>query len=210
MKTYKVIIIDDQAISRELFRLTIENDPEFELIAVLDQAHFLDTYLIQQKVDLILMDILMDKGAQGLRTAKMIKSQYPFIKIIALTSMPEVSWIKQAKAIGIESFWYKDSPFETLIDVLKQTMNGAHIYPETSKEATIGLAKSSEFTERELDVLRQMTTGASNSIIAQRLCMSENTVKTHIRHLLEKTGCENRTELAIKARLSGLVISDED
>ena len=210
MKKVKVLIVDDANMSREMLKMVVEKEERYEVVDAIKSARFSDVYIAHKAIDLVLMDILMPDGSFGLAAAKAMKRINPDIKIIAITSMPEVSWIKQAKAIGIESFWYKDSPFETLINIIKQTMNGAHIYPETSKETTIGLAKSSEFTERELDVLRQMTTGASNSIIAQRLCMSENTVKTHIRHLLEKTGCENRTELAIKARLSGLVISDED
>ena len=67
--------------------------------------------------------------------------------------------------------------------------------------------ESGDFTERELEVLRIMTTGTSNSAIAEELGISENTVKNHIRHMMEKTGCESRTELAIEARVSGVVIS---
>ncbi len=68
------------------------------------------------------------------------------------------------------------------------------------------MANSEEFTDREMEVLRIMTTGATNAAIAEQLCISENTVKQHIRHMMEKTGCSSRTELAIEARISGMAV----
>lgn len=198
MKAYKVMIIDDQAISRELFRLTIEKSEHYELIAVLPSAHFLDTYLMGQKVDLIIMDILMGAGAQGLKEAAKVKRKYPAIKIMLITSMPEVSWIKQAQEVGIDSFWYKEEPFQSLMKAMDETMAEHHVYLTRAPTTYIGLAKSEEFTMREIDVLREMTTGASNTTIGQRLCMSENTVKTHIRHLLEKLAVTIGQNLLLK------------
>ena len=70
----------------------------------------------------------------------------------------------------------------------------------------MGHADSHEFTDKELEVLRLMTKGLSNGQIALKLYISENTVKTHIQHMLDKTGCANRTELAILARVNGIAI----
>ncbi len=70
----------------------------------------------------------------------------------------------------------------------------------------LGLAKSAELTTRELEVLREMTGGYTNEEIAERLFMSVNTVKKHIMSMIEKTGFRNRTELAVRARESGIVI----
>ena len=81
---------------------------------------------------------------------------------------------------------------------------------DSSPEVKLGLASSFEFTERELEVLRIITTGASNAMVADKLGISEHTVKTHVRNMLEKTGYGSRTELAIKARVIGLVISLEN
>ena len=86
-------------------------------------------------------------------------------------------------------------------------MAGESVYPDGTPEVQLGHARSTEFTERELEVLRFMTTGVPNAVIAEKLGIAENTVKNHIRHMMEKTGCKNRTELAIQARVSGVVIS---
>ena len=85
-------------------------------------------------------------------------------------------------------------------------MNGESVYPDKTPVVVIGHAKSSEFTQRELEVLRVMTRGVSNAVIAKKLSISENTVKQHIRHMMEKTGCKSRTELAIEARVSGIAV----
>ena len=85
-------------------------------------------------------------------------------------------------------------------------MVGESVYPDATPELQLGLASSHEFTERELEVLREMTGGDTNQEIAEHLHMSVATVKTHILNMLGKTGFRNRTELAVRARESGLVI----
>jgi two-component system vancomycin resistance associated response regulator VraR len=120
--------------------------------------------------------------------------------------MPEHSWISRAKKIGVESFWYKETDEKTILEVMDRTMANESVYPNTLPEVTLGLAKSTEFTERELEVLRIITTGATNGAVAEELGISENTVKAHVRSMLEKTGYQSRTELAIKARVIGITI----
>lgn len=97
---------------------------------------------------------------------------------------------------------------ETLIEIVERTLKGESIYPDATPVVTLGMAKSSEFTPREIEVLRLLTTGAGNDEIAEKLDISLNTVKTHIKHLLEKTGFETRTQLAIQSRVTGFVIED--
>ena len=94
------------------------------------------------------------------------------------------------------------------LQVLDRTMAGESIYPNETPAIQIGNAMSVDFTDAEIRVLRELTTGASNQEIAERLFVSTNTVRTHVTHMLEKTGFENRTELAIEARLSGMVIGN--
>ena len=150
------------------------------------------------------MDIVTRNGESGLDAAARIKRAFPRIRIIIVTSMPECSYLSRAREIGVESFWYKEEQHESLLDVMERTMNGESVYPDATPE----LASSYEFTERELEVLREMTGGDTNQEIADRLHLSVATVKTHILNMLEKTGFRNRTELAVRARESGLVIPD--
>lgn len=210
MRKWKVMIVDDQYISRQLFELIIRSSDAYEAVLSIESAAFADAFAVKHNIDLVLMDILMSDGSNGLDGAARIKKTCPETKIIAVTSMPEVSWLKKARAIGIESFWYKESSGETILEVMNRTMAGESVYPEAPPPVKLGLASSEELTERELEVLRLMTTGKTNAAIAKQLHISESTVKNHIHHMLEKTGCESRTALAIQARVSGIVIYLEE
>lgn len=203
----KVMIVDDQFVSRQLFEMYLNSSDKYELVYSLESALFADTFVLKNKIDLVLMDILMNDCSNGLDAAARIKKNCPDIKIIAVTSMPEVSWIKKARDIGIDSFWYKEVSKETILEVMDRTMAGESVYPDSTPTVRLGLASSNDFTDRELEVLRIMVTGVSNAAIARKLNISESTVKNHIHNMLEKTGCESRTELAIEARISGIVIN---
>ena len=206
MEKYRVMIVDDQSISRHLFEMYVNNSPKYELVFSLSSASAADVYILRHQVDLILMDILMNDGSNGLEAAEKIKKLRPDIKIIAVTSMPEYSWLEKAKSIGIESFWYKEADEQTILEVMDRTVAGESIYPDSSPKVKLGLADSSELTERELEILRIVTTGATNQQVAEQLGISENTVKSHVRSMLDKTGFRSRTELAIKARVLGIVV----
>ena len=205
MKT-KVMIVDDQFIARKLFELYLTESEQYEVSCLVESASDAAEYLQQYPSDRRLMDILMNDASNGIAEAATIKKNNPSVKIIAITSMPEESWLKRAKKAGIDSFWHKESSKETILHVMDRTMAGESVYPDQPPVVTLGHARSTDFTERELEVLRVMTKGASNQEIAQELCIAENTVKQHIRHMMEKSGCISRTELAIEARISGVVI----
>lgn len=207
-KKYKVMVVEDQIMPRQLFEWLINSSENYELAVSIDNAATADIYCLNQHIDLILMDVITKKGASGLEAAERIKQKYPHIKIIIVTSMPECSWMDRAKRIGVESFWYKEMNEASIITLMDRTMAGESVYPETIPQVELGLASGMDFSKRELEVLREMTGGYTNSEIADHLFMSLSSVKTHIQSMLDKTGFHNRTELAVKARESGLVILD--
>ena len=96
-----------------------------------------------------------------------------------------------------------------ILDVMNKTMAGESIYPDSTPLITIGNSTNHEFTERELDILRELTTGDSNTEIGDRLGISASTVKYHVENLLSKTGFHTRTELASEARSLGIVIKEK-
>ena len=201
------MIVDDQYIAREMFELYIKSSERYEVVRCIESASLAEIFAVNEPIDLILMDILMNDDSNGLEAAKKIKKAAPEIKIIAVTSMPEAAWLKYAKEIGIDSFWYKETSKETILEIMDRTMKGESVYPDETPKVRLGHANSTEFTDREIEVLRVMTKGVSNMEIANELGITENTVKQHIRHMMEKTGCKSRTELAIEARVSGFVIN---
>ncbi|MDY2836056.1 MAG: response regulator transcription factor [Candidatus Aphodomonas sp.] len=205
---YKVMIVEDQAMPRQLFELRIQASEHFETAISIDNAALADVYCLRYPVALILMDVITRDGKSGLDAAARIKRAFPQIKIVVVTSMPECSYLGRAREIGVESFWYKEDQRQSLLEIMERTMNGESVYPEASPELRLGLASSYDFTQRELEVLREITGGDTNQEIAESLHLSVATVKSHILNMLEKTGFRNRTELAVRARESGLVILD--
>ena len=184
---YKVVLVEDQYVARQLFELYLKDSEKYEIVRTLESASGIVEILRNVPVDLILMDILLDDHSNGMEGAAGIKKERPGIKIIAMTSMAEKSWLSRARETGIESFWYKESSRETILDVMDRTMNGESVYPDHPPRIQLGQSDNLEFTERELEVLRVMTRGMSNSGIAKKLGISENTVKVHIQHMLDKT-----------------------
>ncbi|HOF94923.1 MAG TPA: LuxR C-terminal-related transcriptional regulator, partial [Clostridia bacterium] len=91
---------------------------------------------------------------------------------------------------------------------IDRTMAGVSVFPDSTPSLQLGQALSSEFTPRQLEVLRELTSGETNAGIASRLGMSPITVRNHIQKMLEMTGFENRTSLAVAADKSGLVSRD--
>lgn len=206
----RVLVVEDQEMPRQLFEIFINTSDEFCHAGSVASAGAAIPFLQRNSVDLILMDVMTELGISGLDAAREIKQRYPEIKIIIVTSMPEYSWLQKARDIGVESFWYKDGKKEAILEVMKRTINGEHIYPDETPLIRIGNTNNHEFTERELEVLKELTSGDSNAEIGERLCISVGTVKYHVQNLLEKTGFKTRTELASEARSLGIVIRNRD
>ena len=207
---YKVLIADDQKMVRQMFELAVKNSENYEIVAFAADPEEAVEKALHQKIDLILMDVVMGSGMDGLDAAKEIKEKHPETKILLVTSMPEVSYIDRAKEIGIESFWHKEVQEQPLLEIMDRTMAGESIYPASMPVVRFGNIVSTELTEIEIEVLRELVTGASNKEIGERLYMSVNTVKRHISDMLDKTGFKSRLQLAIRARDGGLVINNRD
>ena len=206
---YKVLIVEDQDILRDFFEIYIKSSEHFEHILSISNASAALSVCQSNKVDLILMDVMTELDHSGLDAAEAIKKQFPDIKIIIVTSLPEYSWLARARSIGVDSFWYKDGHKDSILDVMERTMAGEHNYTDDTPLIRIGNAINHEFTERELDILKELTTGDTNAEIANRLFISVATVKSHIQHLMEKTGFKTRTELVSEARGLGIVIKNK-
>lgn len=203
---YRVLIVDDQAMPRQLFESFVAASENYELVASLDSAKVADFYCSGGKVDLIIMDVVMNDDMSGLDAAARIKEAYPKIKIIIVTSMPDSAFLKRAREIGVDSFWYKEVQEAPMLEVMDRTMVGERIFPDSPPQASLGLAKSGEFTERELDVLHLLAEGLTDKEIGDKLHMSLPTVRYHVSNLITKTGHSSRTELAVNAVRSGIAI----
>lgn len=206
----RVVIADDQNISRGFFEMYVRAAAGYELLSGLRTAQEAVDYLSGHDADLLILDVMMQEGIDGLTAATRIKEKHPEVKIILTTSMSETSWEEKAKEIGVESFWYKEYDEHSIQEIMDRTMAGESVYPGDVPKVPFGKVTRGELTERELDVLRELTASLTNEEIADKLCISVNTVKRHLQNIMEKTGFESRLDLAMNAKSLGLVVSDCD
>ena len=206
---YKVLIVDDQKMVRQMFETAVNSSPAYEVAGMAQTAEEAVRSCLAQRIDLVLMDVVLGIGMDGLDAAKEIKQKCPEVKILLVTSMPEATYISRAKEIGVESFWHKEVQEQPLLEIMDRTMAGGSVYPETMPAIQFGRIVSTDLTDTEMSVLRELMSGASNKEIGKRLYMSESTVKRHIAEMLAKTGFKSRLQLAIEARGGGLVIHHE-
>lgn len=208
MKKTNVLIVEDDPMARQLLEIYINDSEKYKLVSSIESAAMAEIYCMSNNIELILMDVCTAMNANGLEAAKKIKKNYPHIKIIVITSMPEFSFLKKARSIGVDSFWYKGANAKEIISVMDRTLAGESIFPDNTPDLQIGNAINVEFTERELQVLKHVVAGETDATIAEKMNISLRTVKGYVQSMRDKTGFKNRTELAVRARECGFVISE--
>ena len=203
---HRVLIVDDQRMSRKLFENVVAASKNYVVAAAVETAMFADAWCAGGGIDLVLMDVVMKDGSNGLDAAARIKASYPAIKVIIVTSMPDPMFLRKAREAKVDSFWYKEVDSEPMLRVMDRTMAGEQIWPDRAPEVMLGLIRNTELTDREMDVLRLLAEGLTDREIGERLCLALPTVRYHVSNLISKTGCSSRTELAVDAVRSGLTI----
>ena len=202
-----VLIVEDDPMARQLLEIYVEKSGAYTLAQSVESAAFAELCCRARQIDLILMDVCTALNANGLDAAAKIKKEFPYIKIIIITSQPECSFLDRAQAAGVDSFWYKSGTAEDLIAVMDRTVAGERVYPDSTPPLQLGEVTSDLLSDREIEVLRELVAGEPDAAIAEKLHMSLRTVKAHIQSMRDKTGFRNRTELAVRAREIGLVIN---
>ncbi|MBR5348109.1 MAG: response regulator transcription factor [Lachnospiraceae bacterium] len=206
----RVVVADDQNISRGFFEMYVRAAAGYELVAGFRTAQEAVDFVEDHEVDLLILDVMMQDGIDGLTAAGRIKAEHPDVKIILTTSASETNWEERAREIGVESFWYKEYDEHGIQEIMDRTMRGESVYPGAAPNVQFGRVTRAELTDRELEVLRELTASLTNEEIADKLCISVNTVKRHLQNIMEKTGFGSRLELAMNAKSLGLVVSEED
>ena len=116
-----------------------------------------------------------------------------------VTSMLEGRFLARARKIGADSFWYKDSPSGDLVGVIEGTLSGKSYWPDSTPAVQLGNTLSCGLSDQELETLRLLCEGKTNTEIAEKLNVAESSVRTYINRMLEKTGYANRNRLMIAA-----------
>ena len=209
-KKYQVVVVDDQYVSRSFFEIQVQMSRGYELAASLSGAEQAVAFCMAHPVDLVIMDVMMKYGLDGLTCARTIHHNNPSVRIILTTSTAEARWIDEAREAGIDSFWFKEYSDLPLTQVMDRTMAGERIFPDSPPNPEFGDAAKTDLSERELEVLRELTRNLTNEEIGEKLGISPHTVKRHIENMLMKTGYKNRIDLAVNAKALGVVVHEDD
>ena len=203
------ILVEDDLYIQKHFVDRLAADGEFHLVGVFRDAFEAEKHC-DATVKLVLMDVQTQRKHSGLAAAERIKKAFPQIKIVVATSLVDPEVLQRAKMGAADSLWYKDGDEGTLMEVVRRTMAGEHIFPDAPPSVEIGTAMSAEFTKGEMKVLRCLVRGLSYNEIAKELGIEPSTVKFHVINMLQKTNLENKLQLAIAATEAKLVVELAD
>lgn len=198
-----MVIAEDQAMLRDSLAYAIGTQDDMRVVAAIADAADALSAVEKHHANLALLDVCTENDSSGIVAAAAIKEAHPDVRVVIMTGMPEITFVEQARAAGVDSFVYKNVGTAELIAVIRSTMEGYSTFPRPQSNALSGAAS---LTQTEIDILRLVCETKTRKEIAQELYLSEGTVKRHISEILAKTGYDNILRLAVHAVASGLII----
>lgn len=215
--TISILIVDDHEVVRNGIRSYLETIKDFEVVGEADSGEAAIQMVSELIPDIVLLDLIMP-GMDGVETTRQIKKITPRTQVVVLTSYHEDVHIFPALKAGAISYILKDMKMERLVDALQRAVrHEVTLHPLVAERVLENIrgddseepALFTELTERELDVLRLIAKGMTNSQIAEKLVISENTVKGHVSNILSKLHLADRTQVAVYAWQSGIVNKEQ-
>lgn len=213
----RVLIVDDQSMIRAGFAALLDAHRGITVVGTAEDGAGITEVVRRTRPDIVLMDIRMP-GVNGLdATRAILAAPGTPPKVIMLTTFDADDYVFAALRAGASGFLLKDSPPEELTHAVRVVADGeALLSPKVTRALIADYAARpdaqarpdatlSGLTDRELDVMRQVAAGLSNSEIADTLVLAEQTVKSHVSRILNKLGLRDRTQMVVRAYESGLV-----
>jgi DNA-binding NarL/FixJ family response regulator len=202
-----VAIVDDDPFIRESLKILLELDPEIRVVGTCDDGQTAIEFVRKVKnIDLLLMDIRMP-NCDGVACTRQIKSMYPEIKILVLTTFDDDEYIIEAIKYGANGYILKNIPHQRIIDNIKAVTKGDIVVnPHVARKLVSRLPAKSDrkktyaelgISEIEFQIIEYIAKGMSNKEISKVMFLSEGTVKNHISKILDKLNLRDRTQIAI-------------
>lgn len=211
-----ILIVDDHEVVRQGLKAYLDAQPGFFVVGEASSGEHAEKLAADLLPDVVLMDLVMS-GIGGVEATRKIKNVTPRTQIVVLTSYHQDEFIFPALQAGAISYVLKDVMMEELVDAIRKAAQGeAVLHPRVAERVIheINGAKRAvfnpftELTNREMEILRLIARGLSNSDIAEALFISENTVKGHVSNILSKLHLADRTQAAVYAWEQGLIHRD--
>jgi DNA-binding NarL/FixJ family response regulator len=200
----RVLSVDDHPLMREGIAAMIRNEPDMHLVAEASSGREAIQRFREHRPDITLMDIrLPDVG--GIDALIAIRTEFADARIIMLTTFEGDMEIQRALEAGAQGYMLKSMPRKQLLETIRRVHTGRkHIPPEVAAHLVEHMGEES-LSKREIEVLEKIAVGNRNSDIAELLFISEETVKGHVKHLMEKLGASDRTEAVTIAIRRGII-----
>lgn len=204
MAEVRLMLADDHKIIREGLKLILNSNPRFQVIDEASSGDELLERALASKPDLIISDLKMP-GISVFDVCKRVKDVLPEVKVLILTAYDDSEDIFHAIEANIDGYIKKDTLPEQILSTIEMILMGYSCFqpklPRKKKDEEIEIA----LTEREQEIFRLISENYSNTEIAQKLFISEATVKTHVSSILRKTGQPNRSQAVLYALKKGYI-----
>ena len=200
----KILIVDDDALIRDSLKILLGLEDDIEVVGTASNGQEAFDLVREKGPDIVLMDIRMPI-MDGVLGTKLIKENFRDIKVVILTTFKDDEYIKEAVKNGAEGYILKNQSSDSIVEGLRAVYKGNTVFEKdvvnviTSMFENKKKKKPEDFnlTEREVDILTLLSEGLSNKEIAEKMFLSDGTVRNYITTLLEKLQLRDRTQLAI-------------
>lgn len=220
----KVFIADDQELIRQSLKIVLGTNEDMEVTGTAADGREVIRCVRQDQPDVILMDIRMPE-IDGVQCTKIIKGIYPDVKIIVLTTFDDDEYVFSALKYGASGYLLKGVSMKDLANAIRTVADGhAIINPDIATKVVhlfskmaqsnffipVGEKNTEELSKIERQVIRQVGCGLSNKEIAQKLLLSEGTIRNYLSTILSKLDLRDRTQLAIWAVQTGMIMQNTE
>jgi DNA-binding NarL/FixJ family response regulator len=189
----RILCVDDHPLVHEGIATVLRNQPDMTLIAEAFNGRDAIQKFREHKPDVVLLDLRLP-DMSGIDTMITIRNEFPEARAIILTTFEGDAEIQRALEAGARAYVLKSMPPKELVEVIRKVHAGKKPIPPQIAAQLAEHYGDESLTEREIDVLRQIAGGNRNRDIAEKLFISEETVKVHIKHVMEKLGASDRTQ----------------
>jgi NarL family two-component system response regulator LiaR len=206
----RVALVDDHRVVTRGLRLFLESFADIRVAGVTASGEELLAQIATWEPQVVVMDLLMPGGLDGVETTRRVRQAYPEVRVVALTASVDEARLVGVLRAGAAGYVRKDADPEVLLAAIRAVARGrTFIDPSVAGDVLTANGATGDLSPRELEVLRQIAFGLTNREIGERLFVGEETVKTHVARVLGKLGLQHRTQLVAYALKHGLVQLEE-
>ena len=187
------LIVDDHEVVREGLRLSLSRAPHIRVVGEAGDGQAAIDLAERRRPNVVIMDVRMP-GMDGLEATKTLSEKLPDVAVLIFTAFSERSLLSRGLESGAKGYILKEAPHETLVRAIEKVAGGeSFIDPALMPAFLTGKDREEMLTAREREILQLLADGMSNADVAQRLFISQETVKSHVRHILAKLEADTRT-----------------